>query len=150
MKKNVRSKLMPFLCAMAYCCIFVFFTAAVLFGLWKEFAQMCACIAGSFFCLGAYLCFSWLVKSQMSQSTADVSAQKEIFPTLEGVSLTADCLRVDGNVKLELPLEDASIRIERVRDEESNQLMITTDISKNLCTLWTNPLSGNALIVEVR
>lgn len=154
MKKNVRSKLMPFLCALAYCCIFVFFTAAVLFGSWKEFAQMCACIVGSFFCLGAYIFLFESIKRQdkyQSQQSAIVdNAQQQVVQVLDGVSLAADRLTVNSDTKIEIPLKNGTVCIDRVEGLENEQLMITSNNSKLFRRMWIYPLTSDAIVVEIR
>lgn len=150
MKKNVRSKLMPFLCALAYCCIFVFFTAAVLFGSWKEFAQMCACIVGSFFCLGAYIFLFESIKRQDKFQSSVSNAQQQVVQVLDGVSLAADRLTVNSDTTLEIPLKNGIIRIQRVEGLENEQLMITSNNSKLFRRMWIYPLTSDAIVVEIR
>lgn len=145
---------MPFLCALAYCCIFVFFTAAVLFGSWKEFAQMCACIVGSFFCLGAYIFLFESIKRQdkfqPSQNATVDNAQQQAIQVLDGVSLAADRLTVNSDTTLEIPLKNGIIRIQRVKGIENEQLMITSNNSKMFRCMWVHPLTSDAIVVEIK
>ena len=154
MKKNVRSKLMPFLCALAYCFIFVFLSASVLFGLWKEFAQMCACAAGCFFCLGAYIFLFESIKRQdkfqPSQGATVGNAQQQAIQVLNGVSLAADRLTVSSDTTLEIPLKNGIIRIQRVEGFENEQLMITSNNSKLFRRMWIYPLTSDAIVVEIK
>lgn len=154
MKKNVKSKLMPFLCALAYCCIFVFLSAAGLFGLWKEFVQMCTCAAGSFFCLGAYIFFFESIKRQykyQSQQSATVdNAQQQVVQVLDGVSLAADRLTVNSDTKIEIPLKNGIVCIDRVEGLENEQLMITSNKSKMFRRMWVYPLTSDAIVVEIK
>lgn len=145
---------MPFLCALAYCCIFVFFTAAVLFGSWKEFAQMCACIVGSFFCLGAYIFLFESIKRQdkfqPSQNATVDNAHQQVVQVLDGVSLAADRLTVNSDTTLEIPLKNGVIRIQRVEGLENEQLMITSNNSKLFRRMWVHPLTSDAIVVEIK
>lgn len=154
MKKNVRSKLIPFFCALAYCLIFVFLSTAVLFGLWKEFAQMCSCAAGSFFCLGAYIFLFESIKRQdkfqPSQSTTVDNAQQRAIQVLDGVSLAADRLTVSSDTTLEIPMKNGIIRIQRVEGFENEQLMITSNNSKLFRRMWIYPLTLDAIVVEIK
>lgn len=154
MKKNVKSKLMPFLCALAFCCIFVFLSATVLLGLWKEFAQMCACAAGSFFCLGAYIFLFESIKRQdkvqPSQSATVDHTQQQVVQVLDGVSLAADRLTVNSDTKIEIPLKNGTVCIDRVEGLENEQLMITSNNSKMFRCMWVHPLTSDAIVVEIK
>lgn len=154
MKKNVKSKLMPYLCALAYCGIFAFFTAAVLFGSWKEFAQMCACIVGSFFCLGAYIFLFESIKRQdkyqSQQSVAVNNAHQQAIQVFDGVSLSADRLTVNSDTKIEIPLKNGTVCIDRVEGQENEQLKITSNNSKMFRCMWVHPLTSDAIVVEIK
>lgn len=115
---------------------------------------MCACIVGSFFCLGAYIFLFESIKRQdkfqPSQNATVDNAQQQAIQVLDGVSLAADRLTVNSDTTLEIPLKNGIIRIQRVEGMENEQLMITSNNSKMFRYMWVHPLTSDAIVVEIR
>lgn len=115
---------------------------------------MCACIVGSFFCLGAYIFLFESIKRQdkfqPSQNATVDNAQQQAIQVLDGVSLAADRLTVNSDTTLEIPLKNGIIRIQRVEGMENEQLMITSNNSKMFRCMWVHPLTSDAIVVEIR
>lgn len=111
---------------------------------------MCVCIVGSFFCLGVYIFLFESIKRQDKYQSSVDNAQQQVVQVLDGVSLAADRLTVNSDTKIEIPLKNGTVCIDRVDGLENEQLMITSNNSKLFRRMSIYPLTSNAIVVEIK